>query len=972
MNANPNATNEQINSYVEGLTDGQAHYDVCNINVGIDNTTSITLGRDVSNGIVIILGTTDNPNGVASITDICPSFNLAYYNSLSPEDQTKYVEALVLDALGQFDQIMSIGPHGDDVIPELPPAGKVWHKSTNGQYYYNHIIPTGEVKIYNKDFVGKDVNDKQINDTDTHEYDVTEVIPTSENLFFDVTEVDDILYSIKVSTHTAWGGCTDIPVVFTAGYKYHVWIPDKKSGDEVIEKGHFEERHGTKTGPQIGEAVSYTGHKATCLSVTPNIYQAEYALVKDAPTESDVKIEFYQENLNYAGFSSSFSNERDPAVPLIYSYFVGEYEEEREATAAVSHDQNGWYASAVAQIKALVDAVPGGSSAHNNGTGTNKTATEFDFRGSHITSGSDNHIEPEVRSAQPKGTVVEMIPSYKKNGLYDPVAELHYTGYQPVNISVNDVNVHTPVVDRAYIETESFKDQRVNPSSNIAIQLDKRFSVIFPNDGTHITKRGYGTRNYLSNQAIPKEDSNWGKYKDVKLSFDAYLLYKDSSGKEKTFFVPANTWLGDMADVPVKLTSMKYEFLLPVWVDEGEQTVWTEVVAENVTTNEQLQAMQKDANTDITKYIATKDITVEIVGKIYDLQVSNSNDRDWETKVQSQIFNTDNVLANEFPFGQTQKGRNNVYSSITNVKSQNKNSSYAFAPKLGSSFIFNFKTKGRKSNNIDISVANNGFYFVSKEGGAAKPVNLYYKKNSTYKRLGTGAEDLNIKVAITDSYLKVDSQEITDSNKIYPIEGYTRYNYSNKVNIGTLRSLNLPHSMRMCYNNFIEYMTDNGGEGLYKQTKDNIIENAKTSSEGGSDRVVGSVGRWYAGYALPTTTVAVDPSLTDARAIEAIRSNDTSKLFKNGYIIVVFNISTNNNSSKYLKYYGPEARFTSGSDIGKEDKTKEDPVINWTTPNGMMTITLPNGKTATVPNGAVTMYESDTSIQIENTKDIVY
>ena len=296
--------------------------------------------------------------------------------------------------------------------------------------------------------------------------------------------------------------------------------------------------------------------------------------------------------------------------------------------------------------------------------------------------------------------------------------------------------------------------------------------------------------------------------------------------------------------------------------------------------------------------------------------------------------NRDYVIANEFPFGRT-KGN-------AGERSQNSNSIYTYAPKVGYTFAFNFKTKGRKSNNIDIEVGKNSFYFVSKSNGSsAVPVDLYYKSSdgANWLKIGADGTDNKLAVSLSSSYLKVVPTETTDSNRIYPLEIGKSYNYGLRVNIGTFSNIKMPHSMRLTYNNFNEYMTDNGGEGLYKQTKSQIENNAKlavaeygfNSSETGSDMVIGSVGRWYAGYALPASTVAVSKNTSNPASTSQLPGTE----LKDGYILVGMDIKTKNTptintvgGTDYLKYNGPRAINEA---TGKEQETNV-PEKDWEKP----------------------------------------
>lgn len=982
---NPGATPEQINAHIqETKYADKVEYGVFEMKVGTDGRVSLDLEKPHPEGELIMMGTTDDQNQSVYQEDVC-SVRFEYQEGMTAADIISFFEDYFRQNSGKLDLIVSVGT-GDEDDPDIPTVttGQVWHKGpTSSTYHYQHLLPEGEAIIYNDD---------------EHKYDVERAIPTSENLYFEANNVDDVLYDISVTRSSFEAGCIKIPIYQGAVFKYFVEaVYGERSGEQyLITPEHVE--FGSVISSSAVDDCTYTRPMVTCTSVNPEITQADHVKISDAPTSGDVYITFDKESLNYASFSMSFKNPVDPTVNNPTIKMLGKIYGGDRMTYDTAHSQaqnaankkdDGVVAEAKADIEADVRKVPGGTNTKIH----RGTEAWFRFRGFDISAqyGDKSNSDESVNVAKISGNnqpVIRIIPTSKQNGLYDPRAIVYYIGSINLDkdLPINDVKVHTPVVDLARVESEVFLDQRITKSINPAVQLDKGFKVVFPNIGEHINEIGYNTREYISNQAVTQLPTNWGYIKDVMFDFDVYLRYL-KNGEEATLFIPEGNWMGDVtqdAGFPISfLSNMEYSFILPVWVSEGKHTVTTEVVAENAIANNKLSDsyMQVEANKDPEKYIATKTFDIEVVGKIYDLQVNNSNDRDWATKVQSQLFNKDTVFANEFPFGLTQKGRNNLYaSSNPNVKSQNKNNSYAYAPKLGSAFIFNFKTKGRKSNSIDISVADNKFYFVSKNGGDAEEVNLYYQKDGQYKKIGNGA-DIGLKIAATDSYLGIPSQELSDSNRIYPNEGISKYNYSSKVNIGTLSALKLPHSLRMCYNNFDEYMTDNRGQGLYKQIKQDISTDAKTtspySSETGEDRVIGSVGRWYAGYALPTTTVAFSSSIPENQAIGALNRNDKSKALTDGYIIVLFDIKSLANNGDYLKYYGPEARFTTGENAGQEDKGNPDkPVIDWTkdktTPEGKLSITLPNGKSARVPNGAVTMYEAGANIQIETKEDIIY
>ena len=531
----------------------------------------------------------------------------------------------------------------------------------------------------------------------------------------------------------------------------------------------------------------------------------------------------------------------------------------------------------------------------------------------------------------------KLIPETLLNNIYYSYAQGSYVkkdGFDgrddyTLSASADFVRVHTPVVNNATITTSEFVNQKINKdANNTYLMLDEEFTIEIPNNGTHASYKGYGTRGYNSYQAVPGKVTNWGKIKDVKLPFDAYLHV----GNDRVL-LKAGVWLSESGISGVSASSTSYTFTVPVWTKEGNHTIETRVVAENA---QNYNLTQESANINPAYYVATKNIAVEVIGKIYDLRVSASNDPAW-TNIYSQKTKQTYITADEFPFGQV---------------GQNRVTAYKFAPKLGYTFVFDFKTKGTKSNNIDVSIEPEGFYFVSKDGGEAKKVDLYYHTNTNkYVKIddtNTAKDNVELKVNLSNSFMKVVAQELVDSVRIMK----SKYNYTHDVVVGTgFSKMNLPENLRLCYNNFAEYI----GTGLYKKAEAQIATDASGSllatNEGltGRDTVIRAVGHWYAGYRLPASTRALDPN--KATISQATANPD---LFEdNGYILVKFDIVTNYNQYPYLKYMGPESLNEDGTESGNLNPEKD-----WTK-DGTQEVTLPNGKPATVPVGTIGIYETD-------------
>ena len=467
--------------------------------------------------------------------------------------------------------------------------------------------------------------------------------------------------------------------------------------------------------------------------------------------------------------------------------------------------------------------------------------------------------------------------------------------------------------------------QKINKESEITyLQLDNKFTISIPNDGTHNDYKGYGTRTYNSYQGVPKKITNWGKIKDVYLPFDVYLIQGTT-----TRFIPKNTW---MSDVGINIASSSHEFLLPVWVKEGQDdgngnkyNIVVRVVAENCPTGRESDSslMEENKNSDISKYVATKTIPVEVVGKIYDLRISSTNDPGWYNQIKGA--NGEYISEEELPFGQQDQH-----------KLGNK---YQNAPKLGYTVVFDVKTKGRKSNNLDISVQPQGFYFVSKNGGNAQEVDLYYHTTTEkYVQITPSDSRVPLNVKISEPFMKVSAQERVDSARIYKSEYNTVYDYTKSVNAGYFAQMKLPHSLRLCYNNFAEYVNK-----LYGNPKS---ENEISNDAGSRDTVIGSVGHWYAGYKLPASTIAVPKGTSKDNVKKLVESKNN---LTDGYILVRFDLISKYNEWNYLRYTGPE-----GLAEGIWNKTPYVP----NNANASQNVTLPNGKPANIPQGTVVIYEA--------------
>lgn len=755
----------------------------------------------------------------------------------------------------------------------------------------------------------KDLNPEIISSISSTKYDAETAIPTSENLTYKIT-ADNALYDIESRKIQLNAGVRNITIKVSASYtQKHTSIKyNKKTGKKTVRRWTSTETV-TRT---VTTSYSYALPTITLYDVPKsNIYPVQSGSLQ-------------AENAGYVlssgtiGLTGSSTRSpqtlgfsaRKPSVSDVETQNLGHYSSYSAARSAVNGNDGG---SVKRRIKAAVHAAVGYSG-----------STNYSYYGLHVTTKNDNGVKPVV--AKTSGSSTHMIPSNYPNGLYTSSGSVLYAGAHNVGTKPNDVVVHTPVVNRAYISWISeFVNQKISKdSSRKYLMLDEAFTITIPNDGTHNSFKGYGSRTYNSGQGVTGLATTWGKIKDVKLPFDAYLHYKKNGATYK-YFVKANTWLSESgANSVISLTGTTYTFTVPVWVTEKTYDIETRVIAENATN---YSLTETNTNSSIYNYVATKTIPVEVIGKIYDLRISASNDPGWENKIYSQTSKLEYIKAEEFPFGQ---------------QGQNRVAQYKYAPKLGYTFVFDFKTKGRKSNNINVSIQPEGFYFISKDGKTVEEVDLYYNTTTTKNiKITTSDNKTNITTRLKDEFMKVVAQEFVDSTRIYKTEYNKVYNYGLGVKIGTFAAMNLPHDLRLCYNNFTEYVNALYGKG---STEKSISNNAGTR-----DNVIGSVGHWYAGYRLPSSTKVVTKG---ADINEAVKKNS---FLTDGYILVKFDIKTKyqNNSGNYdyLQYMGPEAINEAGETTGKLIK-------DWTK-SETQTIILPNGNQSVVPVGSVALYEAN-------------
>ncbi|PYE42095.1 hypothetical protein DFQ00_1464, partial [Paenibacillus barcinonensis] len=179
---------------------------------------------------------------------------------------------------------------------------------------------------------------------------------------------------------------------------------------------------------------------------------------------------------------------------------------------------------------------------------------------------------------------------------------------------INTVTVHTPVVNYSLVSDDQPHNQKTVPNMNrSALILERPFTVRIPTSGQHLdagSYPGYGNRDY----------AKYYRIKQVRFPFDVYSA-------DRTQFYPSNTWID--IEVPVLDTT----FYLPVWVDEGDYQVEFRNIAENAPSDYPMQPeieAQPDANTDLYYHVASDEVSVEVIGRLYDFEITDIADYNWE------------------------------------------------------------------------------------------------------------------------------------------------------------------------------------------------------------------------------------------------------------------------------------------------------------------------------------------------------
>lgn len=336
-----------------------------------------------------------------------------------------------------------------------------------------------------------------------------------------------------------------------------------------------------------------------------------------------------------------------------------------------------------------------------------------------------------------------LIPDSRANGSYATEAVAYYSGAEDVSGEIvcmdvphtGGVVVHTPVVCKGGISDDRAHNQQVTPTAHLSLVLGRSFRVGVSTYGTHLDLTGYGTRDY-------------GKYTDywqIRFPFEVYAGDR---------YFAENTWI-TMND------GVSGSFYLPVGVHEGDYRIRYRTVAKNaVSVPDGAERMQYLANLSQENYAAYDELTVTVIGRMYDLAITDIVDYPrWK-----QVFYGADGQKNGFSY---RVGRKNLEGDETADRASDGifpvlAGSHPFNPRahavgLGYTVRLQLLTIGDMRGDAAGIRFTPTYAYVSRDGSVRRQVRLYRKSDLTevYEPLVLTAENR--------SYLPVTARNVKDA-----------------------------------------------------------------------------------------------------------------------------------------------------------------------------------------------------------------
>lgn len=465
------------------------------------------------------------------------------------------------------------------------------------------------------------------------------------------------------------------------------------------------------------------------------------------------------------------------------------------------------------------------------------------------------------------------IDEKERNGEYQSEGTVHYQRIEEINPtnqeqynqnieSINQVVVHAPVVCYAKIKDDKDYNQEINPDGDRnSLILGRASSIELPTTGQHREIKGYGERDY----------AKYTDYKEVRFPFDVYM---DTTYREAGKYREANTWY----EIPLDQT--KVDIYIPIWVDEGDYEVEFREVSKNVNIGDKTLPL---FNEEIDSYVATKDIPVRVIGRVYGMKITDVVDYPTWEKVFREGEKTAKHTGNYYWAGHNNQNgehkRSNEAALLPLINGSHPTYKNQGAIKTGYKFRFELESVGNYFGTYDCIEIKPKFYFIKKDGtGERQEVDLWYmtwdkeKNKETMLKIGeerSHEKQYNQYIQLGDPYRNVTEKALKDTAQIMGVDlNVLKYT---KSLIGWHDRLVLARWLRTFTGD-----TENLPSDVDKQ------------------RVKKSVQHWYGEYYLPNEVYACPKGfdvIEYARTHNGIDFKEDYWL-KKGYIAVNFDIRT--------------------------------------------------------------------------------
>ncbi len=586
--------------------------------------------------------------------------------------------------------------------------------------------------------------------------------------------------------------------------------------------------------------------------------------------------------------------------------------------------------------------------------------------------GEDEDHEPDtsVLVAGSLGTYSgggKTIPGQRTNGQYDSSGQIKYSlggnfnieaaDSYGVNVPVNPVYVHTPIVCDVTITSDNLKfvqapsvdttktqlvvgrsdSAGVGTSATNNPNMTNDFIVKFSNTGTHRSAKGYGTRDY--SKYLYQKDGYSGNALNfpVDLMIDVGNDYDESND----FLLKADEWW------LLTTGTRQMRFYLPEWVAEGTYDVEFRSVALNGTVTD--HSDEEYANLSPRNRVASAENSIQVTGKIYGFTLYDIGEsKEWTDvfrlgttlKYGSPDKYADGTLADVFDknkrYYYTAGARNELgiltgrlaKYSVPILSGGNPKFKNLGILKAGYKWNFKFDTvSAAMADPASVIKITPTFYWVDANGENRTKVNLYYTdkidgKTKSLIKIGGDVDMANVKQGYAaDPELGIDKDELKDTARLL---GKTYSTWSGtKGNLYAYGGM-ISNNLFKTFSNqaYAKRMVTKGLNGTKSQDE---ITKYKQS--------------WYFSYSLPefhacAATFDLDRYVSDKGSV----TYKEPFWYKDGYIIVNFDISCFDKAGNKIMSYSNEVGAASGlcnmflmESMGRSTGTKDFTDANRTT-----------------------------------------